>query len=273
MSSLEKVLIAGDQQIPYHDPRMVSLYFKVMKAFKPDRVLLTGDTVDFPEYGRWDEGGTKEFLNTLPSPPEGESMLRKVFENARGGREFYEQHRETLPDARIQVALGNHDIRIWNYFEKKAPEILEHITPNSLWGFDDLGIEHIHYNDRPLHIAGGVHMHHGVAISKHAGESVRGDIDNFGVSLIRGHSHRLAQYSKTYQLRNEILTGWEMGHMMDVNCSGAAYDNVHNWQAGFGIAFIEDNVVDTVDGRRMHVSLIPITQDYSCVIGGKVYKA
>lgn len=263
-----KVMIAGDMQIPYHDPRTLSLWFKVMKAYKPDQIVYSGDVVDFPEYGRWNEGGTQEFMNTLPPAPDltSDGALAKVFENASDGKDFYEDTRKAAPDADIVVALGNHDIRIWSYFDKKMPELLEHITPESLWRFSTLGIRHIMYADRPLHLWGGIHVHHGVSISKHAGESVRNDIDNFGVSLIRGHSHRLAYYHKTYQLRNEILEGWETGHMMDVNCSGASYDNVHNWRQGFMVGTIED-------GKVPHLTTVPISQDYTCYVNGKKFSA
>lgn len=273
MANDRKVFIGGDFQIPYEDKRATALWFKVMKAYKPDEVLLPGDIVDFPEYGRWADGGTQEFLNNLPAGPDltEDGALSKVFDNAKDGREFYQKVRETCPDARIRVALGNHDIRIWNYFDKKMPGLLEHITPESLWRFNTLGIEHIMYEDRPMHLWGGIHMHHGVSISKHAGESVRNDIDNFGVSLIRGHSHRAAYYHKTYNLRNEVVQGWEMGCMMDKDSSGASYDNVHNWQLAMGSGIVESGVAGTVDGNRAHIEVHPLN-DYSVMVGGKIYK-
>lgn len=274
MTNDMKVLIAGDFQIPFHDKRGTSLFFKVLKAYKPQQVVLTGDIVDFPEYGRWNEGGTEEFMNTLPPGPDltEDGALAKVFERANDGRKFYEDIRKAAPEADIVCALGNHDIRIWDYFDKKMPGLKSHITPESLWRFNSLGIRHIMYKDRPLHLWGGIHVHHGVSISKHAGESVRNDIDNFGVSLIRGHSHRAAYYHKTYNMRDEILQGWEMGHIMDIHSSGAAYDNVHNWQMAMGTAIVESGVSENTDGKRGHVLLHPVN-DYSVRIDGKVISA
>ena len=275
-NGLKRVLIGGDFQYPYEDKRAVKLWFDVMKRGKFDEILLTGDVVDFPEYGRWSEGGTQESLNTLPPPPDltSDGALAKIFENARGGKEFHQKVRDTAgPDAKITSVLGNHDIRIWNYIDKKLPDLNEHITPQALWGFKDLGIEHIDYSARPLHMWGDIYAHHGVSVSKHAGESVRNDVENFGVSLIRGHSHRLAYWHKTFQLTNTIWQGWEMGHMMDVNCSGAAYDNVHNWGLGFGVAYVEDNpAAGKSDGKLAHVQTIPITPEYTCVVDGKLFK-
>jgi len=273
--TLTKVMGSSDQQIPYHDKRMLNLYFKVMKWFKPDQILLVGDHADHAELGRWEEGGTREFLNSLPEPLEqGEKMFEQLFTIAKPTKEFYEQHREICPDAKVDVALGNHDwTRVYKYFDKKVPEMLQYATPNALWGFDDLGFDYIHYEDRPKHVFGGLHIHHGVAISKHAGESVKADVENFGVSIYRGHSHRLSQVSRTYTLRNETLVGIEGGHMMDVNSTGASYDNVHNWQPGFVIFYVEDGATDTADGLRFHPQLIPISRDYTCVVDGKLFKA
>lgn len=265
------MIISADQQIPFEDKRALGLYFKVLKSFKPDWVLLAGDEVDFPEYGRWTAGGTQEFINTLPSPEIGDKMLKAVFDNAKAGSQFYARQRELAPQARIVNTIGNHNIRIWTYFDQKAPELLPHLTPNALWGLDDLGIEHHHYQERPTHLFGGVYMHHGVAISKHAGESVRADMENFGVSLIRGHSHRQAIINRRYELLNETRVGIELGHLMDVNCSGASYDNVHNWNLGFAIGFVEDGAA-TPDGLRFHPQLVPISSDYTCVVGGRLYR-
>jgi hypothetical protein len=276
VSDLKKVLIASDFQLPFIDKRATSLWFKVLKSFKPDQVVYAGDIDDACAYGRWTAGGTYDFVNALPSAPTGDDMLRKTFEYAGDTRTFYSDTREAIgPDADMFSALGNHDIRYLKYFDdKNLHEIQKQVNPESLWGLDSIGCEYITYADRPKHLWGGFHVHHGMSISKHAGESVRNDVDNFGVSLIRGHSHRQGIYHKTYTLRNETLTGVELGHFMDVDSKGASYDNVHNWQLGFGVAWIEDNPrANTIDGKFAHIDLVRISPDYTCVVAGKKYSA
>ena len=108
-------------------------------------------------------------------------------------------------------------------------------------------------------------MHHGVSINKHAGESVKNDMESFGVPLIRGHSHRLAQIHKTYELRGVTNLGYELGHMSDVNSTGMSYDNIHNWAQGFAVGHI--------DGADAHINLIHIKRDYTCVVEGKKFIA
>ena len=273
-----KWMLSSDQQIPYADKRTIELYFKVMKWFKPDVVDLVGDQSDQFCFSRWSEGRPAEFLEQIKRSSKDESanpfdgILELSQAEEKPVAEFYSQHRKILKNSEIFVALGNHDIRAFDYFEKKIPAMMDQITPESLWGLDSLGIDYIYYNDRPKHRYGGVHVHHGMSISKNAGESVRNDIDSFGVSLVRGHSHRLASYSKSYPLRNETLRGWELGHMMDIDHEGASYDNVHNWQQGFAIGHIESGK-DTIDGYYPHIQLIEVTRDYTCFVDGKKFSA
>lgn len=267
-----KWLLSGDQQIPYHDKRMLELYFKVQKWFKPDVIDFLGDTSDQACWSRWTDGTSEDFVNAIKKGS-AEPIAPFIFEQERPVKEFYAETRKISKNAEIHVALGNHDIRVWPYFDKKMPEVVDQLTPESLWGFDTFGIDYIHYKDRPKHRYGDIHVHHGVSISKHAGESVRNDIDSFGVSIVRGHSHRLGTYFKTMPLRNETLRGYELGHMMDIHCAGSSYDNVHNWQLGFAIAHIESGSTLTKDGYYPHITPIFVNQDYECVVEGKKFSA
>jgi len=242
---------------------MLNIWFDVMKWFNPDVVDYVGDQSDQACWSRWQEGTSQEFINAVKKGT-AEPMAPFVFEQERPVKEFYAQTRHTVPAAEIFVALGNHDIRVWPYFDKKQPDVVAALTPQNLWGFETYGIDYIHYNDRPKQRYGDIYVHHGVSVSKHAGESVRNDIDNFGVSIVRGHSHRQGVYYKTYPLRQETLRGFEIGHMMDINHEAASYQNIHNWQPGFAIAHIEN-------GTYPHIQVIRINEDYTCYVDGKKF--
>ena len=274
---LEKVMLSSDQQIPHHDPRMLDLWFKVMKSFKPDHIIYAGDWSDNTNIGRWVHGGRKELINQLPSLDiKAEDVIDQYIASEQPTREFFEQTRKIAKNATVLCANGNHDrTRIKSYFDKPMYEqaIEEQLTCEKVWGFDNLGFDYIEYEDRPKHFVGDFYVHHGVAISKHAGQSVQADTESFGVSMIRGHSHRQAIINRDYPLTNKTITGVELGHMMNIDGVGAAYDNIHNWRAGFAVGFIEDGAQDTSDGKRLHIQLVPITRDYTCVVNGKLYKA
>ena len=106
-----------------------------------------------------------------------------------------------------------------------------------------------------------VHVHHGISIA--ATGSVRKDMEDLQVSLIRGHSHRIASHLVTYELRNngegETLRGYEIGHMCDEKGPGMKYTQHHDWQKGFAIAHIVNDYP--------HIQMIHVAPDYSCVVG------
>lgn len=267
-------MFSSDQQIPWQDNRMLALYFKVMKSFKPDRLVFAGDWSDNTGLGRWEDGGSREFLNKIKTLDlNDENVVLEMYAQEKQTREMFEQARELAPNAEVLCAGGNHDMtRVYKYFDAKRPAVLEFLTPETLWGFKTLGFDYIDYEDRPKHFVGDLYVHHGVAISQNAGESVRKDTDKFGVSILRGHSHRMAAVYTDYPLINKTIEGYEIGHMMDINCSGASYDNVNNWRMGFAVGYIEDGATDTSDGKRIHIELVPVSRDYTCVIGGRQYK-
>ncbi len=57
-----KWMLSSDQQFPYQDDKMIELWFKVMKWFKPDVVDYLGDTDDQACYSKYNEGLSSEFL-------------------------------------------------------------------------------------------------------------------------------------------------------------------------------------------------------------------
>lgn len=273
---MEKVLFISDQQIPYQDDRAIALSHRVSKSMKFDYVVYVGDWADHNFLGRWVHGGTREFLNQLANEKidiNDENVILEMYKKSQDARDYFEECRKISPNAKMIAMGGNHDMtRVYNYFDVKRPSALEYLTPETLWGFNSLGIEFHEYEEPPLHFMADVYLHHGIAISQDAGESVRKDMNKFGVSLVRAHSHRQAIVSRNYPLLNKTIVGIECGHMMDTNSSGASYDSAHNWNLGFCVGYISDDATDTSDGKRIDFELVPISRDYTCVVGGKLYK-
>jgi predicted phosphodiesterase len=261
-----KWMIISDTQIPYQDNRALELIFKVMKSWKPDVIDIAGDVDDQNCYSRYSDGKPDEFLQTYKVSENKEEILKYVFKESSDTKKFYQDIRKTNKNSELFVALGNHDIRVFDYFSKKDPDLLEKISPNSLWALDDLGFDYIYYDELPKKRYGDIHIHHGIAISQNAGESVRKDVENYGVSLIRGHSHRMGTFYKTYELRGDIVRGYEIGHLCDEKSLGMKYTTVHNWQKGFAIGHIEN-------GNYPHIELIQISTDYTCYVDGKKFSA
>ncbi len=114
-------MLSSDQQFPYQDDKMIELWFKVMKWFKPDVVDYLGDTDDQACYSKYTEGRSAEFLN-YHKTESGDLIVPMMRHEAKGARDFYAKTRDMLPDAQLFSALGNHDIRVFNYVDAKLPE-------------------------------------------------------------------------------------------------------------------------------------------------------
>lgn len=295
MSDVMKWGFVGDLQIPYQDDRAVALWFKVMKAWKPDTIDFVGDIDDQLEYSTFSDGTTDEFFNVLAKNQREnekvEAAKKKALEkataeelldtplncfqeqlpvdplpfvkkNALGAREFYRDTRKQHPNADLHASLGNHDIRVFKYLDKKAPDVVGEVTPNFLWGLDDLGISWRTYDLPPLERFAGIHVHHG-ATTTTTGLAVRTDIETYNISLVRGHDHRGGVVYKSYPMTGKSLAGMGTGHMCDPNSYGMKYTINPAWEQGFGIAYVIDD--------KAHLQFIPI-RNYTCVLDGKVFK-
>jgi hypothetical protein len=291
-----KWAFVGDMQIPYQDNRSVALWMQVMKAWKPDAIDFVGDIDDQLEYSSFSDGTTDEAFKNLtdlekqyekdqaaydrillknatlsedkqlavPGEPERPDLspLPLIWENAKGAKQFYTDVAKQHPKADKHSSLGNHDIRIWKYLEKKAPDYKDFVTPNTLWGLDDLGITWRAYDVPPLMRFAGIHVHHGVTITD-TGLGVKADIEKYNISLVRGHDHRGGVVYKSYPMTGGSLAGMGTGHMCDPSAYGLKYTINPSWEKGFGIAYV-------IDGKA-HLQFIPI-RDYTCVVDGKVFR-
>jgi len=288
----------GDLQIPYHDKRAVALFLKVMKSWKPDAIDFVGDIDDQLEYSRFSDGRADEFFSQLakndkanakaisdyekamtkwratednPEPipvlaaPENVNPLPFVKANAQEAGKFYADVRKQHPDTDLNSSLGNHDIRVFDYVDRKAPEYLEEVTPNMLWGLDDLGITWTLYDDPPKERFAGIHVHHGKTVSS-SGLSVKADIENYNISLIRGHDHKGGVVYSTYPLANRTLVGMNTGHMCDPKAYGLRYTVNPTWELGFGIAEISDGVA-----QLQFIPIVETDKGYRCIVDGKVF--
>lgn len=294
MTKIFKWAFVGDLQIPYHDARAVELFFKVMKAWKPDAIDVVGDIDDQLEYSSFSDGTTDEFFNQIKNNQklqdkamaDFEKALEKgkdvpdlpkfdpseidplpfVKENADGAREFYTTLRNAHPDADIHASLGNHEMRVFKYIDRKAPEVIGKVTPNFLWGLDDLGITWKMYEEPPTNRFVDIFVHHG-ATTTTTGLAVKSDIENYGISLVRGHDHRGGVVYKSQPLAERSLVGMGTGHLCDTSAYGLKYTVNPAWEQGFGIAYVDEG--------KAHLQFIPMRhtdRGLTCIVEGKVFR-
>jgi predicted phosphodiesterase len=248
MTNDTKWLMASDIHFPLHDPRKVELFMKVMKWFKPDAVDYLGDIDDADSTGRWAVG--PELMVGV-----GEGGVKLT-------TELFAQTRDILPNADIHMHDGNHGwTRHNDYLKKNAPAMLDILDSDVLYQYSKYGVQWHDYDKPPVLRFGDMYGHHGESVSKHAGESVRNDCLTWDISLVRGHSHRMGAWYRTYPMTGRMIRGYEIGHLCME--SKMDYTRAPDWQAGFAIAHVVND--------WPHMQLIQIN-DYTCVVDGKVFR-
>lgn len=250
MTEHKKWIVASDLHFPKHDPRYIDLFLKVLKWWQPDSVDFAGDLDDAECTGRWVEGTPAESVGIESGADAVKDFLKEVSKICKKAEDKH-------------FHGGNHDYyRHKKYLEKNAPNTLGYLTPDFLYGLNDSGFVWHDYEKPPVERLGGIYVHHGESISKHSAESVRNDLQNYMVPLIRGHSHRMGVFYQTFPLAGIELEGYEIGHMTRPELH--TYQTTHNWQPGWLMAHVVDGVA--------HCELIRI-RDYTCVTDGRVFKS
>jgi hypothetical protein len=247
-----KWLTAGDVHFPKHDPRLVSLWINVLRYLKPQAVDLLGDIDDADSTSRWAEGTSREGFSLDDA-------------GITDSRKFLADIHAIVPRADKHFHDGNHGwFRHKKWLDKNRPDSLESkmFTPDVLYEYTKSGFEWHEYDKPPVKRYGDFYAHHGESISKHSGESVRNDCLNFGVSLIRGHSHRLGRWGQAYPVDGRVVRGFEGGHLCDP--TKMEYDISPNWEPGFLFGIVHND----------EVLMTPIEiRNYTCAVGGRVFEA
>lgn len=269
-----KWAFVGDLQMPYQDDRALALWFQVMKAWKPDAIDIVGDIDDLLEMSSFSDGTTDEFFNKLKASKQLEDESEKdfikrvspvpyVMELTQPAREFYTAVRRQHRKADIHASCGNHEQRLPKYMNKKAPQFLDEVTYEKVYSFEKLGISWSDYSEKPKMRFAGIHTHHGDG-STTTGLKVKDDIDNYDISLVRGHDHRGGVVYKHYPLSDRTLMGMGTGHMCDPGQYGLKYTLNPTWNLGFGVGYIMDGIPS--------LQFIPISPEYTCILDGKVFR-
>lgn len=248
----KRICVVSDLQVPYHSRKAVKAVIRFITEWQPDEVVLIGDCLDFPQPSRWNKDSRGEFEGSIYEDVD--YFKKNVFEPIRAGY-----------DGPIGMHEGNHDLRPRQYLEKYAPALAGSgaFDIENLLGFDEFGIDMLPvFNE----IAPGwvsTHGHMGkISISRIAGATALNAAKKFGKSVVMGHTHRLGIISETTGYGgnvSHILTGMEVGNLMDMKLASYLQLSTANWQQGFGIL--------TVDGQHVKAETVPITRGRFTVDG------
>lgn len=246
---MKRVWVVSDLQCPYHDRRAVDALATCISDMKgPDDIVLTiGDEIDLDQISRWDTYG-REWSRTI-----GKDRDLTV---------------QVLKDLQVtDTVRSNHTDRIYRKLASSAPGLigLPELEIENFLRLPELGIRF----HKAFKVAPGWLALHGdeSGISPLAGRTAANLAAKVGVrgGVVQGHTHRLGLAPTSHGIYGDISTVWgfEVGTLMDMKSSGAAYSRIHNWQQGFGLLY--------VDGKTVIPQPVPIV-NRSFVVEGVQYK-
>lgn len=258
MSRYQHVVIVSDTQYPWVDEAAEKAVMAYIKETKPKRVIQIGDFADAYMASSYLK---KEEPDARPTPG---AELQMVREKAK-------EWKALAPRAEWFIIEGNHEQRIRRYLEGKAPELraLPELQPARLFGFEDAGWTYVepYGNGMWVGLPGGLWATHGNLARKWSGYSARGHvIEQYGHSVIHGHTHRLGAFYHTNRSidgADRVLGGFEVGCLCDIQSTPGA-TSVRDWQHGFASVWVSTTT------PRFQVELIPIT-DGEFLVDGKKY--
>ena len=253
----KRVLIVPDTQLPFDDRKALKAVIQAIGDIQPDEVIHIGDLMDYPTPSRWTKGTAVEFSKVVKA--HGEQAKTRFLKPL---REVY--------SGPVGIHEGNHDLRPREYLTKYAPALAEFEDSfhfENLLDFDGFGVKLLpEFND----VAPGwvtTHGHRGgINLSQIAGNTALNAAKKFGTSVVMGHTHRMGIGSYTYGVGGSaraVVTGMEVGNLMDMKQAGYLKGGTGNWQQGFGLL--------TVEGQHVKPEVVPISRG-SFSVDGRVWK-
>ena len=249
----ESVLVAGDFQIPFYDPRTVSLFLRFAKDLQPDKIVLNGDVMDC-----W------EISDFVRSP----FVKTKFRDEIKQTKTFLKDLRQKCPNSEITFIEGNHEFRVRKYLMYRAKELaeLDELQIQTLLGLDELKIEYISnhlgankHSDVYTRV-GDLFIGHWDSIRQWGGFTAKNLLDKRGVCILQNHTHRMGSHYRTW-VGEKVMGAWENGCLCDLKPSYVANPD---WQQGWSCVYHK------VNSLRFQVIQIPVV-DYEFWFGGKHY--
>jgi predicted phosphodiesterase len=240
-----KVACLSDIHYPYQDEKAEEIALAFMTDYKPDVIVWNGDIFDFYAVSQYEKSISKKM------------DIQEEIDY--GVRRIQLWTKELGAKTKHYFREGNHENRLSRLITSKAPALaaLRSTKLEENVDFKSLGIRFIP-DHQDLYI-GNMLFVHGTIVRRQGGASARGHFDQFGCSVIMGHTHRLAVSYKRNKNGTHAMV--ENGTLSDFDVE---YCKFPDWQHGF--------TTMEFDGDDFTVMQHPII-NYKLLYGGKVYVA
>lgn len=219
-----------------------------IRFYKPVRVFLLGDHVDFAAFSRFDK------------PP---SDISRISDDVGACRKFLKLVRESAPQARISYRKGNHEHRfqkhLWKHQELAKTLELEGMDLPHVLRLEEQRIEWVESGTEVVNAS--LIIKHGHMVRMRSGYTGTGELERNGISGVSGHTHRLAQIYK--RSRVGLMTWVESGCL-------CKYDpeymegQVSDWQQGISFGTV------ALRGGGFNVHTAPIIKGKVKALGKEI---
>ena len=249
-------LILSDTQIPDQNEEALTLIKKFIPDLKPDFLILNGDIVNFTTVSTY--GYPADYKIGLDDELKiCKSLLKELVRIAR----------EANPEVQIFYLFGNHEARLEKYLNAHGRELFDLkdeldqrvLSLEHLLGLYEMGIKHVPYS-KDIRIDKAV-LFHGDRARKNSGYTAHSYLQDWGESIIVGHTHRLGLVFKTHIERAKF--GMETGCLCNADMK-VAYTRHPDWMTGFGVLVLNH------DTNTLHPTIVPIING-EFTFGGKLY--
>ena len=242
----EKIVVPSDFHIPFHDRECLSAFISFCKYFKPDKIFLNGDVIDFYAISRFVKDPNRA-LELQQEIDEAVGVLKMIRSNNR--------------KAEIHYIRGNHEARLQKYLHSEAKE---------LSGLRELNVQHllrlkefkIIYHEQGRFKYHGLTIKHGTVVRKFSGYTAKAEVEKNGTSGISSHSHRLSSYFQNND-GQEII--WNETGCMCEKDADYLEGEVPNWQTGWVAGHLKQ------DSKRFNLTIVPYVHG-KAMYDGKEFK-
>lgn len=216
----KRLAVLSDIHIPYHSIEALTACFDYLKHYKPDAILLNGDTLDFH--------GLSRFVR--------DPKKRRFAEELDAFQHFMESL-QNLFKCKIYFKVGNHEERYEHFLWQKAGELV---------GVDEFELSAIIkkradveiIGDKRIIKAGDLNIIHGHEFGTGFFSPVnvaRGLFLRAKVSAMQGHNHQTSEHTEP-NLNAQIVTTWSLGCLCELR---PAYLPINKWNHGFACVDID----------------------------------
>jgi len=180
ISDIEVQLVINDLHVPYQDNEALELVLKFGHSLKPDKLFILGDFIDMYSISKFDRN------------PERVTNLQTEFNM---GRDLLYKIIDTIRPSQTIFIEGNHTDRLRKFIWHN-PVLDGCIDVKEKLGINDLGIEYYEYGKNYIYKNKLIYTH-GNKINKYSAYTAKNMLDDLGLSVIFGHTHRLGSHYRT----------------------------------------------------------------------------